>query len=125
MGERRSNSRGGFELGNPAAVHADRARSKNPWCLRVKRSRIAPILFHDSTELLNRMSDLPGSRALKPNASQLPVSWYFDPNVFELEQKLLFATSPGYVGHELMVPNPGDYHTLSWMDHGKVLVRNT
>src|SRR5258708_35318465 len=71
------------------------------------------------------MSDLPGSRALKPNASQLPVSWYFDPKVFELEQKLLFETAPGYVGHELMVPNAGDYHTLAWMDHGKVLVRNT
>jgi phenylpropionate dioxygenase-like ring-hydroxylating dioxygenase large terminal subunit len=71
------------------------------------------------------MSDLPGSRALKPNASQLPVSWYFDPKVFELEQKLLFDTAPGYVGHELMVPNVGDYHTLAWMDHGKALVRNT
>src|SRR5258708_19615281 len=23
-----------------------------------------------------------------------------------------------------MVPNLGDYHTLAWMDHGKVLVRN-
>src|SRR6266704_282620 len=70
------------------------------------------------------MSDLPSSQRLKPNASQLPVSWYFDPQVLELEQKLLFANSPGYVGHELMVPNPGDYHTLAWMDHGKVLVRN-
>src|SRR5205814_6613477 len=70
------------------------------------------------------MSDLPSSRRLKPNASQLPVSWYFDPQIFELEQKLLFANSPGYVGHELMVPNPGDYHTFAWMDHGKVLVRN-
>ncbi len=70
------------------------------------------------------MSDLPSSQRLKPNASQLPVSWYFDPQVLELEQKLLFANSPGYVGHELMVPNPGDYHTLAWMDHCKVLVRN-
>jgi phenylpropionate dioxygenase-like ring-hydroxylating dioxygenase large terminal subunit len=70
------------------------------------------------------MSDLPGSRALKPNASQLPVSWYFDPKTFELEQKLLFATAPGYVGHELMVPNVGDYRTLATTDHGKVLVRN-
>ena len=70
------------------------------------------------------MSDLPGSRSLKPNASQLPASWYFDPQVFALEQKLLFSNSPGYVGHELMVPNAGDYHTLAWMDHGKALVRN-
>jgi phenylpropionate dioxygenase-like ring-hydroxylating dioxygenase large terminal subunit len=70
------------------------------------------------------MSDLPGSRALKPNASQLPVSWYFDPKVFDLEQSLLFANGPGYVGHELMVPNVGDYRTLATTDHGKVLVRN-
>ncbi len=70
------------------------------------------------------MSDLAGSLILQPNASQLPVSWYFDPRVFELEQKLLFANGPGYVGHELMAPNLGDYHTLAWMDHGKVLVRN-
>src|SRR2546427_847753 len=32
------------------------------------------------------MSDLPSSRRLKPNTSQLPVSWYFDPQVFELER---------------------------------------
>ena len=70
------------------------------------------------------MSDLPSSRALKPNASQLPVSWYFDQKVFELEQTLLFSTGPGYVGHELMVPNVGDYRTLATTDHGKVLVRN-
>ena len=70
------------------------------------------------------MSDLPSSRALKPAASQLPVSWYFDSKIFELEQELLFATGPGYVGHELMVPNAGDYRTLATTDHGKVLVRN-
>src|SRR2546426_7905036 len=102
-----------------------RSNGKNPWCLPEKRSRIAPILRStDPREPSSRMSDLPSSRRLKPNTSQLPVSWYFDPQVFELEQKLLFANSPGYVGHELMVPNPGDYHTLAWMDHGKVLVRN-
>jgi phenylpropionate dioxygenase-like ring-hydroxylating dioxygenase large terminal subunit len=70
------------------------------------------------------MSELPASRTLEPNTSQLPVSWYFDPKVFELEQELLFATGPGYVGHELMVPNVGDYRTLATTDHGKVLVRN-
>ncbi len=71
------------------------------------------------------MSDLPSSRRLKPGASQLPVGWYFDQQVFELEQKLLFDGGPGYVGHELMVPEPGDYHSLAWQDHGQLLVRNT
>jgi len=70
------------------------------------------------------MSDLPGRRALQPNATQLPVTWYFDDRVFELEKKLLFDTGPGYVGHELMVPEPGDYQSLAWRDHGQVLIRN-
>jgi phenylpropionate dioxygenase-like ring-hydroxylating dioxygenase large terminal subunit len=70
------------------------------------------------------MSDLATPLKLQPSTAQLPVSWYFDQRIFELEQKLLFADGPGYVGHELMVPNVGDYHTLAWMDHGKVLVRN-
>ena len=44
---------------------------------------------------------------------QLPVSWYFDPEIFALEKKLLFDAGANYVGHELMVPNVGDYHTLA------------
>src|SRR5262245_47785838 len=102
-----------------------RAGPKNPWCPEGKRSRIARIFLAAPKEPPGRMSDLSGSRTLKPNASQLPVSWYFDPRVFQLEQEVLFATGPKYVGHELMLPNSGDYHTLAWMDHGKVLVRNS
>jgi hypothetical protein len=37
---------------------------------------------------------------------QLPVSWYFDPEIFALEKKLLFDAGANYVGHELMVPRP-------------------
>jgi phenylpropionate dioxygenase-like ring-hydroxylating dioxygenase large terminal subunit len=70
------------------------------------------------------MSELATQSSLRPSTAQLPVSWYFDPNIFRLEQERLFAGGPKYVGHELMVPNAGDYHTLAWMDHGKVLVRN-
>ena len=53
------------------------------------------------------MSDLLSPQRLKPNASQLPVSWYFDPKIFELEIEAFFKGGPGYVGHELMVPNSG------------------
>jgi len=53
----------------------------------------------------------------------LPISWYFDPGWFEREMLLLFEKGPGYVGHELMVPNVGDYYTLPWTEHGKVLLR--
>ena len=70
------------------------------------------------------MSDLASSRQLRPAGCQPPVSWYFDPAMFALEKKLLFDPGPNYVGHEAMVPNVGDYHTLAWMDHAKVLVRN-
>jgi choline monooxygenase len=71
------------------------------------------------------MSDLPSSRLqLVQSSPQLPVSWYFDQRIFDAEMKALFGNGPGYVGHELMVPNPGDYHTLSWTDHARMLVRN-
>ena len=56
--------------------------------------------------------------------SQLPVSWYCDPAVYALEQKHLFADGPGYAGHELMVPEAGDYYTLDWRDKSQVLVRS-
>jgi phenylpropionate dioxygenase-like ring-hydroxylating dioxygenase large terminal subunit len=67
-------------------------------------------------------SDLP--QQLRPARCQLPVSWYFDPAIFEREKRL-FAAGANYVGHELMVPNVGDYRTLDWMDHSKVLVRSS
>ena len=70
------------------------------------------------------MTDLAQVSALTRSPTQLPVSWYFDRDIHELEMKLLFECGPGYVGHELMVPEAGDYHTLGWMGHGKTLMRN-
>jgi phenylpropionate dioxygenase-like ring-hydroxylating dioxygenase large terminal subunit len=70
------------------------------------------------------MTDIASAARLAPAASQLPVSWYFDSKLFEFEKRLLFDNGPGYVGHDLMVPNLGDYHTLAWMDHARMLVRN-
>lgn len=71
------------------------------------------------------MSDLPRHRSQFEQASpQLPVSWYFDDQLYAKEQKLLFDQGPGYVGHELMVPEVGDYQSLAWLDHAKLLVRN-
>jgi phenylpropionate dioxygenase-like ring-hydroxylating dioxygenase large terminal subunit len=63
--------------------------------------------------------------SIKPHSpSQLPVAWYVDPAIYEIEQKILFSQAPAYVGHELMVPHKGDYFTLEWMNHAKALVRN-
>jgi choline monooxygenase len=70
------------------------------------------------------MSNVARLRELKPARCQLPVSWYFDPAIFALEKKLLFTAGANYVGHELMVPNIGDYYTLAWTDHARMLVRN-
>lgn len=70
------------------------------------------------------MSELAGSLKLAPATAQLPLSWYFDPRLLELERKYLFGAGPGYVGHELMVPNVGDYMTLEWAGHSKMLVHN-
>src|SRR5919201_1308566 len=70
------------------------------------------------------MSNVARLRELTPARCQLPVAWYFDTAIFELEKKLLFDAGANYVGHELMVPNVGDYYTLAWTDHAKMLVRN-
>ena len=64
------------------------------------------------------MSDLASQKALASTSPHLPLSWYFDPKVAELEQKLLFARGPGYVGHEQMVPEPGSYRVLDWRSSG-------
>src|SRR5258708_12741890 len=70
------------------------------------------------------MSDISRLRQVRPARPQLPVSWYFDPQIFEQEKKLLFDAGANYIGHELMVPNVADYYTLAWDDHARMLVRN-
>ena len=67
------------------------------------------------------MSDV-GSRALlSQGASQFPVGWYFDEALFEIEKKLIFDAGPGYVGHQLMVPELHDYRSQEWHDHARLL----
>lgn len=68
------------------------------------------------------MTDFADSRLLKPAACQLPVNWYFDDKIFEREMQRLFNHGPGYVGHRLMTPDPGDWRSLEWLDHGKLLI---
>lgn len=69
------------------------------------------------------MSDLAAVQASQQSDAQLPVHWYFDERIAALEQRLLFHAGPGYVGHELMVPEKGDYHSLAWSGDSHVLVR--
>jgi choline monooxygenase len=70
------------------------------------------------------MSEIASLAQVRPANCQLPVSWYFDEEIFAREKKMLFDAGAGYAGHELMVPQVGDYQTLAWMGDAQVLVRN-
>ncbi|MDQ6684898.1 MAG: aromatic ring-hydroxylating dioxygenase subunit alpha [Pseudomonadota bacterium] len=62
--------------------------------------------------------------ALARSESQLPVASYFDPALFGREQRRLFANGPRYVGHELAVPEVGDYYALPHEGEGRALIRS-
>jgi phenylpropionate dioxygenase-like ring-hydroxylating dioxygenase large terminal subunit len=69
------------------------------------------------------MSNLFDVSQLAP--TQLPVDWYLNPHVLDLEKRFLFDQGPGYVGHEVMLPNVGDYYVPEWMNGAKMLVHNS
>ncbi|HVE50858.1 MAG TPA: aromatic ring-hydroxylating dioxygenase subunit alpha [Casimicrobiaceae bacterium] len=70
------------------------------------------------------MSNLASAEHLREAVSQLPVAAYCDQHVLDAELRRLFTRAPGYVGHELMVPEVGDYCALPGRDNGQVLVRS-
>ena len=70
------------------------------------------------------MSDLANLAILARSDAQLPVNVYFDEPLLKQEIQQLFKNGPRYAGHELMVPNAGDFATLAWENEGRVLVRN-
>ena len=70
------------------------------------------------------MSDLSISlESLERSRTQLPVSSYFDEELFRSEQALIFQHSPRYLGHELAVPEVGDYLALPQEGEGRALIR--
>ncbi|HEY8706537.1 MAG TPA: aromatic ring-hydroxylating dioxygenase subunit alpha [Burkholderiaceae bacterium] len=70
------------------------------------------------------MSDLSVTpAALDRSRSQLSVSSYFDADLYRREMASIFARSPRYLGHELAVPEVGDYHALVHEGEGRALVR--
>ncbi|HEY9239050.1 MAG TPA: aromatic ring-hydroxylating dioxygenase subunit alpha [Burkholderiaceae bacterium] len=70
------------------------------------------------------MSDLSVNlAALDRSHSQLSVSSYFDEGLFRRETATLFAGGPRYLGHELAVPQVGDYYALPQEGEGRALVR--
>jgi len=70
------------------------------------------------------MSDLGSRFKLARSSAQLPVSWYFDEDRFASERQSLFMKGPRYVGHELMVPEVGNFYTLPQERGGRMLVRS-
>jgi choline monooxygenase len=70
------------------------------------------------------MSDLASIAKLARSNAQLPVNVYFDDHLLRQEIQQLFQSGPRYVGHELMVPEAGDYATLPWENDGRMLVRS-
>src|SRR5260370_18421474 len=70
------------------------------------------------------MSNLSNALQLKALSSQLPVTAYFDEALLTRELDTLFRKGPRYIGHELMVPEAGDYFALPSESEGRVLVRN-
>ncbi len=68
------------------------------------------------------MSNFEKPQHLTVLPSAPPMGWYFDPLILAVEQRVLFAQGPNYVGHELMVPSLGDYQVLR--DEAQLLVRN-
>ena len=72
------------------------------------------------------MSDLSISlEALERSRSQLPVNSYFDEGVFGDERALIFEPAPTYAGHELWVPERGDFHALAQEGEGRALVHGS
>ena len=68
------------------------------------------------------MSDL--SLQLQQAQAQLPVTSYSDEALFQRELETIFQSGPLYVGHQLAVPEAGDYFVLPQESGGRVLVRS-
>ena len=49
-----------------------------------------------------------GTASTAPSHLQLPVTSYFDEDLFRREQELIFQHGPRYLGHALAVPEVGD-----------------
>ncbi len=58
------------------------------------------------------------------NKNIVPFDAYFDNGFLNCELDSCFKNSPGYVGHELMVPDSGNFITLSHEENSRVLIRN-
>src|SRR5690606_11892934 len=70
------------------------------------------------------MTDMGRQAHVTPARTQIPVHSYFDESLFAKERELIFRQSSVYVGHEHMVPEPGDWRTLAHERSARALVRD-
>ena len=70
------------------------------------------------------MSDIGREAHIRRPVTQLPVTAYFSRQLHDLELRKLFKAGHGYRGHELMVPEVGDYYALPAESEGRILVRH-
>jgi phenylpropionate dioxygenase-like ring-hydroxylating dioxygenase large terminal subunit len=59
-----------------------------------------------------------------PPIRTLPLAWYFEPEILDIEKRTIFAAGPEYVGCVPMVPERGCYHTVPQRDHGEMIVHD-
>src|SRR5690606_41294532 len=59
------------------------------------------------------MTDIGRHAHVTPPRTQTPVQSYFDDDLFQLERQLTLQKSAVYVAHVQMVPDPGDWRSLS------------
>jgi phenylpropionate dioxygenase-like ring-hydroxylating dioxygenase large terminal subunit len=123
MNRNTSNAGGTFPTSVESPVLLRPARHA-PFCARRTLETAGGHSTSVFLEILGIMSDLSISReALERSRSQLSVSAYFDMELFRREQNLIFQSSPRYLGHELAIPEVGDYLALAHEGEGRALVR--
>jgi choline monooxygenase len=74
---------------------------------------------------LRRPSTTEEPRAPQGSSPQLPVSAYFDAEIFAREARLIFGRRPRYLGHEVAIPEIGDYLALAHEGEGRALIRTS
>ncbi len=82
--------------------------------------KTTPRASHENSDRLHTPQTFPQGQS---SSTQLPVSAYFDPALYQRELQTLFQKGPRYVGHTANVPNVGDYVTLAHEGDGRALVR--
>jgi len=61
---------------------------------------------------------------LDSGCGPLPVHAYCDQSIYQIEQDLIFAKEPRYVGCDKITQNVGDYFSLQGEGNGRILVRS-